>query len=123
MNHLKSPDLKKFHFLKLYYKLYRNRLPPYFENFILHYGAHHQNLRNNHIRLLSIRCEFETIILNVKCTSDCAKYKINASQLTMSFVCRSKCICSLNHRLHSQWCSRKYLGTGAVQNISSEHRT
>ena len=45
--------------LKLYYKLYRNKLPPYFENFIPQYGAYHQNLRNNHIRLPAIRCEFE----------------------------------------------------------------
>ena len=27
------------------------------------------------------------------------KYKTNASQLTMIFVCRSKCICLLSHRL------------------------
>ena len=48
-----------FHLLKLYYKLYRDKLPPYFENFIPQYGAYHQNLRNNHIRLPAIRCEFE----------------------------------------------------------------
>ena len=30
-----------------------------FENFIPQYGAYHQNLRNNHIRLPAIRCEFE----------------------------------------------------------------
>ena len=54
MNQLKLPDLYTFHLLKLYYKLYRNKLPPYFENFIPHYGTYHQNLRNNHIRLLAI---------------------------------------------------------------------
>ena len=59
MNQLKLPDLYTFHLLKLYYKLYRNKLPPYFENFIPQYGAYHQNLRNNHIRLPAIRCEFE----------------------------------------------------------------
>ena len=42
-----------------YYKLYINKLPPYFENFILDYGAYHQNLRNNHTRLPTIRCYFE----------------------------------------------------------------
>ena len=47
MNQLKLPDLYTFHLLKLYYKLYRNNLPPYFENFIPQYGAYHQNLRNN----------------------------------------------------------------------------
>ena len=59
MNQLKLPDLYTCHLLKLYYKLYRNKLPPYFENFIPQYGAYHQNLRNNHIRLPAIRCEFE----------------------------------------------------------------
>ena len=59
MNQLKLPDLYTFHLLKLYYKLYRNKLPPYFENFIPHYGAYHQYLRNNHIRLPAIRCDFE----------------------------------------------------------------
>ena len=59
MNQLKLPDLYTFHLLKLYYKLYRNKLPLYFENFIPQYGAYHQNLRNNHIRLPAIRCEFE----------------------------------------------------------------
>ena len=56
MNQLKLPDLYTFHLLKLYYKLYRNKLPPYFENFIPHYGAYHQNLRNNHICLPAIKC-------------------------------------------------------------------
>ena len=37
MNQLKLPDLYAFHLLKLYYKLYRNKLPPYFEIFIPHY--------------------------------------------------------------------------------------
>ena len=58
MNQLKLPDLYTFHLLKLYYKLYRNKLPPYFENFIPQYGAYHQNLRNNHIRLPAIRCDY-----------------------------------------------------------------
>ena len=41
---------------KLFYKLYRNKLPPYC---IPHYGAYHQNLRNNHIRQPAIRCDFK----------------------------------------------------------------
>ena len=32
--------------LKLYYKIYRNRLPSYFEMFLPEYGAHRHNLRN-----------------------------------------------------------------------------
>ena len=55
MNQLKLPDLYTFNSLKLY----RNKLPPYFENFTPQYGAYHQNLRNNHIRLPVIRFEFE----------------------------------------------------------------
>ena len=59
MNQLKLPDLYTFHLLKLYYKLYRHKLQPYVENCIPHYGAYHHNLRNNHIRLPAIRCEFK----------------------------------------------------------------
>ena len=59
MNQLKLPYLYTFHLLELYYKLYKNKLPPYFKNFIPHYGAYPQNLRNNHIRLPAIRCDFE----------------------------------------------------------------
>ena len=65
MNQSKLPDFHTFHLLKLYYKLYRNKLPTYFENFIPQYSAYHQNLRNNHIRQPAIRCEFEKN--NVKC--------------------------------------------------------
>ena len=46
------------HLLKLYYKLYRNRLPTYFENFIPEYGESNHNLRNRHIHLPDVRCEF-----------------------------------------------------------------
>ena len=59
MNQLKLPYLYTFHLLKLYYKLYRNKLPPYFKNFIPHYGAYHLNLRNNHIRLPAVKCDFK----------------------------------------------------------------
>ena len=38
MNQLKFSDMYTCHLLKLYYKLYRNRLPTYFENFIPEYG-------------------------------------------------------------------------------------
>ena len=71
MNQLKLPDMYTFYLIKLYYKLH-SKPPPYFENFIPHYCAYHQNLRNNHIRLPAIRCDFEKKnILNIKCTSDC----------------------------------------------------
>ena len=59
MNQLKLPDLYTFHLLKLYYKLYSSKLPPYSENCKPENGAYHQNLRNNHISLPAIRCEFE----------------------------------------------------------------
>ena len=45
--------------LNLYYKLYRNRLPTYFESFLPEYGGHRHILRNDLIRLPIIRCEFE----------------------------------------------------------------
>ena len=48
-----------FPFAEIILQLYRNKLPLYFENFIPQYSAYHQNLRNNHIRLPAIRCQFE----------------------------------------------------------------
>ena len=45
----------------MYYKLYRNRLPPYFDNFILACGKALHNLRDRCIHLPDIRCEFGKI--------------------------------------------------------------
>ena len=61
MNQPKLSDLYIINLLKLYYKLYRNRLPTYFECFLPEYGDHRHKLRNNLIRLPIIRCEFEEI--------------------------------------------------------------
>ena len=61
MNQPKLSDLYIINLLKLYYKLYRNRLPTYFECFLPEYGDHRHNLRNDLIRLPIIRCEFEEI--------------------------------------------------------------
>ena len=61
MNQLKLSDMYTCYLLKLYYKLYRNRLPPYFENFIPVYGDSRHNLRNRCIHLPDIRCEFGKI--------------------------------------------------------------
>ena len=58
MKQVKLSDLYTCHLLKLYYKLYRNRLPPYFDNFLPEYGDYTHNLRNDLIRLPAIRCEF-----------------------------------------------------------------
>ena len=58
MKQVKLSDLYTCHLLKLYYKLYRNRLPPYFDNFLPEYGYYTHNLRNDLIRLPAIRCEF-----------------------------------------------------------------
>ena len=52
------------HVLKLYNKLYRNRLPAYFENFIPEYGESNHNLRNRHIHLPDVRCEFGKLNAN-----------------------------------------------------------
>ena len=60
-NRMKQPilcDVYTCQLLKLYYKLYRNRLPSYFEMFLPEYGSHRHNLRNDLIRLPAIRCDF-----------------------------------------------------------------
>ena len=57
MNQLKLSDMYTCHLLKLYYKLYSNRLPASFENFIPEYGESSHNLRNRHIHLPDVRCE------------------------------------------------------------------
>ena len=55
----KAPPPPGSYRVKLYYKLYRNtRLPAYFENFIPEYGESNYNLRNRHIHLPDVRCEF-----------------------------------------------------------------
>ena len=65
MNQLKLSDMYTCYFLKLYYKLYRNRLPPYLKKFIPVYGDSRHNLQNRCIHLPDIRCEFGKI--NAKC--------------------------------------------------------
>ena len=64
MSQPKLSDLYIINLLKLYYKLYRNRLPTYFECFLSEYGGHRHYLRNDLIRLPIIRCEFE--VMNTK---------------------------------------------------------
>ena len=59
MDQLKLPDMYTCHLIKLYYKLYRNKLPAYFEKFIPEYGESQHDLRHNNIRLPAIRCEYE----------------------------------------------------------------
>ena len=59
MDQLKLPDMYTCHLIKLYYKLYRNKLPAYFEKFIPEYGESLHDLRHNNIRLPAIRCEYE----------------------------------------------------------------
>ena len=58
MKQPKLSDLYTCHLLKLYHKLYRNRLPPYFDNFLPEFGEHNHMLRNDLIRLPVVRCEF-----------------------------------------------------------------
>ena len=52
-------DLYTCQLLKLYYKLYRTRLPSYFEMFLPEYGAHRHSLRNDLIRLLPLDVNLE----------------------------------------------------------------
>ena len=58
MNQTKLSNLYTCQLLKLYYKLYRNKLPCYFDNFLPELGIHNHTLRNDPIRLPAIRCEF-----------------------------------------------------------------
>ena len=58
MKQPKLSDLYTCNLLKLYHKLYRNRLPPYFDNFLPEFGEHNHMLRNDQIRLPVVRCEF-----------------------------------------------------------------
>ena len=41
-----------------YYKLYRNKLPRYFDNFLPEFGIHNHTIRNDLTTLPAIRCEF-----------------------------------------------------------------
>ena len=61
MNQVKLSDLYTCHLLKLYYKLYRNRLPSYLDNFLPESGVYAHNLRNDLIRLPDNRCESGTM--------------------------------------------------------------
>ena len=58
MNQPKLSDLYTCQLLKLYYRLYRNKLPHYFDIFLPEFGIHNHTLRNDLIRLPAIRCEF-----------------------------------------------------------------
>ena len=58
MKQPKLSDLYTCNLLKLYHKLYRNRLPPYFDNFLPEFGEHNHMLRNDLIRLPVVRCEY-----------------------------------------------------------------
>ena len=58
MKQPKLSDLYTCNLLKLYHKLYRNRLPPYFDNFLPEFGEHNHMLRNDQIRLPVVRCKF-----------------------------------------------------------------
>ena len=59
MDQLKLLDMYTCHLIKLYYKLYRNKLPAYYEKFIPEYGESQHDLRHNNVRLPAIRCDYE----------------------------------------------------------------
>ena len=56
MDQLKFPDMYTCHLIKLYYKLYRNKLPTYFENCIPEYGESQHDRSHNNNRVPTIRC-------------------------------------------------------------------
>ena len=45
MNQHKLSDLYTCQLLKLYYRLYRNKLPCYFDNFLPEFGIHNHTLK------------------------------------------------------------------------------
>ena len=55
MKQPKLSDLYTCNLLKLYHKLYRNRLPSYFDNFLTEFREHNHMLRNDLIRLPVVR--------------------------------------------------------------------
>ena len=61
MNQTKLSDLYTCQLLKLYHKLYRNKLPRYFDTFLPEFCIHNHTLRNDLIRLPAIRCKFGEI--------------------------------------------------------------
>ena len=68
MDQLKLPDMYTCHLIKLYYKLYRNKLSINFENFIPEYGESQHDLPHDNIRLPAIKCGYERI--NIKYQMD-----------------------------------------------------
>ena len=58
MKQPKLSDLYTCNLLKLYHKLYRNRLSPYFDNILPEFVELNHMLRNDLIRLSVVRCEF-----------------------------------------------------------------
>ena len=58
MKQPKLSDLYTCNLLKLYHKLYQNKLPLYFETFLSEFNELNHMLRNNLIRLHAVRCEF-----------------------------------------------------------------
>ena len=64
MKHVRVFDHYTYNLLKMYYNLYRNMLPVYFDSFVKEYSDYTHNLRNDHIRLLLIRFEYRK--MNVK---------------------------------------------------------
>ena len=110
MNQLKLPDLYTFRLLKLYYKLYRNKLSSYFDNFIPQYGAYHQNLRNNYIRVYSrLDVSLKKIILDIKCTSDCASWLLHPTHLSIPNIDISDDILSQSLSCLAKYVKSKYM--------------
>ena len=78
MNNLRVSVLYTSNLLKMYYKLYSNMLPVYFESFIPEYGDYRHNLRNDQICLPLIRCEYAE--MNVKYQMHFRSRELNSIQ-------------------------------------------
>ena len=101
--------------LKLYYRLYRNKLPRYFDNFLPESGIHNHTLRNDPIQLPAIRCDFGEINAKYqmhlrlrKLASDTPEYppiEISEATLCTSVRCFSNNLKTQFVRSYSNLCN------------------
>ena len=99
------------------YRLYRNKLPRYFDNFLPEFGIHNHTLRNNLIRLPAIRCEFGEMnakyqmhlrLRELASPPDTPEYppiEISEAALGTSVRCFSNYLKTQFVRSYSNWCN------------------
>ena len=71
MNQLKLTDMYTCNLLKLYYKLYRNKLPDYFDNFLPEYASIVIIFSVTSFVYRRSDVTLEKLIQNIRCITDC----------------------------------------------------